>query len=202
MNNFYEQMFPIQPIKKELSKLRKVGMFKSYSDKTDDFVTALAIGRAISKQDGWANSGQYWNTETNQIDQLELLRLDNEKVWQEEDTELIVEGNRAYETIIAELGQISEGHFNPTEIKESWESRKKIKITFKNGKKEHTIYPEVSDDWADIDGVLKYINNEILDAVDYAFYYGTGGDILVIGLTDKEREELSKLVKIEFREIK
>ncbi|MEZ5010088.1 MAG: hypothetical protein R2753_18205 [Chitinophagales bacterium] len=202
LNNFYEQMFPIQPIKKEISELRKAGLFKSYSDKSDEFVTELAIGRAISKQDGWANSGQYWNTETNQVDKLEILRLDSEKVWQEEDTEFIVEGNRAYEDVIAELGKISEGNFNPTEIKEDWESRDKIKVTFKDREKEHIIYPKVFNDWADMDGVIKYVNSEILDTVDYQFYYGKGGDILVIGLTENEREKLSKFTGIEFEEIK
>lgn len=202
MNNLYEQMFPIQPMKKEISELRKVGMFKSYSDKSDEFVTELAIGRAISKQDGWANAGQYWNTKTNQVDRLELLRLDSEKVWQKEDTEFIVEGNRAYEAIIKELGQISEGNFNPIEIKENWESGDTIKLTFKNGGKEHTIYPKVLKDWADMDGVISYINNKILDTVDYQFYYGTGDDILVIGLTKKERAELSKLTGIKLEEIK
>lgn len=202
MNNFYEQMFPIQPMKKEISELRKAGMFKSHSDKSDVFVTELAIGRAISKQDGWANSGQYWNTKTNQVNKLEILRLDSEKVWQEEDTEFIVEGNRAYEDVIAELGKISEGNFNPTEIKEDWESRDKIKVTFKDREKEHIIYPKVFNDWADMDGVIKYVNSEILDTVDYQFYYGKGGDILVIGLTENEREKLSKFTGIEFEKIK
>lgn len=202
MNNSKECIFPIQPIKKEISELRKVGMFKSYSDKTDEFVTELAIGRAISKLDGWANSGQYWNSETNQVNKLEILRLDNEKVWQEEDTELIVEGNRAYEDLISELGIISEGNFNPTEVKEVWESRDKIKVTFKEKEKEHVIYPEVLNDWADIKGVLKYVNSEILDTVDYQFYTGKGGDILVIGLAENEREKLSTLTGIEFEEIK
>lgn len=130
------------------------------------------------------------------------MRLDSDKVWQEEDTEFIVEGNRAYEGVIAELGQISEGYFNPTEITEAWESREKIKVTFKNGNKDHTIYPEVFNDWADMDGVIKYVNNEILDTVDYQFYYGEGGDILVIGLTAQERDALSELTEIEFAKIK
>ena len=59
MNNFYAQMFPIQPMKKEISELRKVGMFKLHSDKSDEFVTQLVIGRAISKQDGWVNFADY-----------------------------------------------------------------------------------------------------------------------------------------------
>ena len=202
MNNFYEQMFPIQPMKKEISELRKAGLFKSFTDKSDEIVTELAIGRAISQQDGWANSGQYWNTETNQVDKFEILRLDSEKVWQEEDTEFIVEGNRAYEDVISELGKISEGNFNPTEIKEEWESRDKIKVMFKEGEKEHIIHPKVFNDWADMDGVIKYVNSEILNTVDYQFYYGKGGDILVIGLAENEREKLSKFTGIEFEEIK
>ena len=202
MNNLYDQMFPIQPMKKEISELRKVGMFKSYSDKSDEFVTELAIGRAISKQDGWANSGQYWNTETNQVDKLEILRLDNEKVWQEQNTELIFEGNRAYEDIISKLGEISEENFNPTEIKEDWESREKIKVTFKNIDKEHAIYPTVFNGRADMEGVIKYVNNEILNTVDYQFYYGKTGDILIVGLAEDEKEKLSNLTGIEFEIIK
>lgn len=202
MSNFNKQVFPIEQLKKEISELRTVGMFKSYSDKSDEFVTELAIGRAISKQDGWANSKQYWNIETNQINKLEILRLDNEKVWQEEDTEFIVEGNRAYEDVITELGQISEGNFNPIEIKEDWETRDKIVLSFKNEGKKHVIYPKVFNDWADMDGVIKYVNNEILDTADFKFYYGNGGDILVIGLTENEREELSKLTELEFEKIR
>ena len=201
-DNLQQQIFPIQLIKKEISELRKVGLFKSCSDKSDEYVTELAIGRAISKQDGWANSAGYWNVETNHLNKLEILRLDNEKVWQRNDTEFVVEGNRAYEDVIKELGKISEGNFNPTEIKEDWVSSEKVKVTFKNKEKEHTIYPKVFNDWADMEGILKYVNNEILATVDYQFYYGRGGDTFVIGLTLKEKEELSKLTGIEFEEIK
>lgn len=58
---------------------------------------------------------------------------------------------------------------NPTEIQEDWESREKVKLTFKNGEEEHTIYPKVHDDWADMQGLLKYVNNRILAPVDYQF---------------------------------
>lgn len=202
MNNFYQQMFPIQHIKEKISDLREAGMFKSYSEKSDEFVTELAIGRAISKQGGWTNSGQYWNTESKKVNELEILRLDTDKVWQEEDTEFIYRGNRAYEEVIRELGQISEGNFNPTKIEEEWETREKVKLTFEDREKKHTFYPEVVRDWADMDGILKYVNNEILDTIDYKFYYGRGGDILIIGLTEDERKNLSKIDGITFREIK
>ena len=202
MNNFSEMMYPIQPMKREIGELRKGGMFKLYADKTDEFVTELAIGRAISKQGGWANSGQLWNAENNQVNTIEILRLDSDKVWQEEDTEFVVQGNLAYEAVIAELGQISEGHFKPTDIKEEWESSEKVKVSFKNKGEEHAIYPKVYNDWADMDGILKYLNDEILNSVDYQFYYAIGDDILVIGLTEKEREKLNELTKIEFKAIK
>jgi hypothetical protein len=201
MNDFNEQMFPVKVIEKEISELRTTGIFKSYPDKSDRFITELAIGRAVVRQDGWAYSSQYWDSETNSINTLELLRLDTEKVWQRDDTEFVVEGNRAYEDVINELGQISEGHFKPTAIKESWESKEQIKVTFKIGKEEHTIQPLVRRDWADMDGILRYVNSEILDTVDYQFYHGRGGDIFIIGLTSKEKEELGKMTGIEFQEI-
>lgn len=53
-----------------------------------------------------------------------------------------------------------------------------------------------------MNGVIFYVNNKILDTIDFQFYYGKGGDILVIGLTKKERKALSKLTGIEFKEIK
>ena len=51
----------------------------------------------------------------------------------------------------------------------------------------------VSDDEAPI---------ELLDTVDYQFYYGKGGDIMIIGLKNKEKEDLEKMTGIEFEEVK
>ena len=124
--------------------------------------------------------------------------LDSEKVWQEEDLESIFEGNSAYEKLIAELGKISEGHFNPTAIKEDWETNEKIILTFKNGAQEYTKYPKVIERHADIEGVIDYINKNILASVDYQFYHRLGEDAFVIGLTEGEKEALNKVMKIEF----
>jgi hypothetical protein len=50
-------------------------------------------------------------------------------------------------------------------------------------------------------GVIRYLNKEIFNSVDYKFYYGTGEEIFVIGLTQNEKEKLSKLIGIKFEEI-
>lgn len=201
LKEFKENIFPIQQAKKSISELRKVGMFNAYSDKSDEFVTDLVIGRIVSKENGWINSGQYWDCETNEIYKLEILKLDIEKVLLGEVKEFSVEGEKTYKEVIIELAKISEGNFKPTEIKENWKSEEEVILSFKNENKEHIISPKVLNNWADMKGVIRYLNKEIFNSVDYKFYYGTGEEIFVIGLTQNEKEKLSKLIGIKFEEI-
>ena len=143
----------------------------------------------------------FWNHETNSIDKYALLRLDTKKVWKEDDSEFVVEGNRSYESTIQEFSYISNGNFQPKDIKETWESRDRIKITFYINDKQHVIYPKVVSDWADIDGIVKYLNNQILNGSDFKFYGGRISDVFIIGLTNEERESLEREVGVKFREI-
>lgn len=196
--NSFRNVFPVTAMTNEIGQLRTAGLFKNYSGKPNEFITQLAIGRSIYQQNGWMYSDQFWDQETNLVNEFGIIRIDHDKVWQEVDTEFVVEGNRVYEDVIKEFAAISEGHFIPTEINETWESKDKVRITFKMDDKTHIIYPKVLNDWADINTILQYLNNEILKDVDYKFYYGQGDELLVIGLSEHEKNKLTEVSGIEF----
>lgn len=191
----YDDNIPIEAFHNGFKELRTCCLFKSYKDKPDEFITSLGIGRLITKHDAWIN---YWDREKNNVEKRELLRLDTEKTWIRNDTEFVLEGNDEYTSVIKELEVISEGHFSPKDIVERWLSKDKVEISFQLGKDIHKIYPTVNNDWADMDSILRYVNN-LMKGVDYQFYEADGGDILVIGLTSDEKERLTEALGIHFK---
>lgn len=189
-----EDKIPIKLFHISLKELRSCGLFHAYKKESDDFITKLAIDRLKSMNESWIN---FWDSKHGNVNKRELLRLDTEKTWIRYYTEFVLSSNKEYELVIDELKSISEGNFTPENIVETWISKDEVEISFTMNHSYHKLYPKVENDWADMDTILKYINN-LMKENDFQFYYAEGGDILIIGLTEKERELLSRLLKIEF----
>ena len=201
ISNAQENIIPVQRIQNELSNIRKAGMFKDYENESDKFLTSFLLGNSLVEQSGWTYAGQYLDSETSEIQTDNLLRLDTKKVIPLDDTEIVYKDGNAYSFLIEQLGVTSELNFEPKEIREIWESDHKPKVTFKVGEIEHNIYPEFDNDWADLDTVISYVNKEILKDKDYKFYYADSIDILIIGLSKNEKDELTKITGIEFKQV-
>lgn len=201
ISNAQENIIPVQRIQNELSEIRKAGMFKGYDNESDKFLTSILLGNLLVEQSGWIYSGQYLNSETGEIHTDNLLRLDTKKVIPLDDTEIVYKNGNAYSFLIEQLGATSELNFEPKTIREIWESDNKPKVTFKVGEIEHEIYPKYDNDWADLDTVIRYVNNKILKDKDYKFYYADSIDILIIGLSKKEKDELTKITGIEYKQV-
>jgi hypothetical protein len=188
----------IEELYSEVNNMRQLGLFKSFPNRTDQFVTQLIIGRKVSEQDGYVGQDGFPDLS----DKMELMRLDYEKVLPYNDTEFVVEGNNSYVDVIKELAHISEGNFLASNIKETWINRDSIVLSFtSNGNVKHSYSPYFMKDWADMHGLIGYINCEILSDKDYKFYYGEGGDFFVIGMTEEEEKKIAKWSCIEFWEI-
>jgi hypothetical protein len=192
-----DEPIPVKSIDMKVKELRQLGLFKNYKGKKDDFISDVVMGRLVRRQDGYFNARQLWTEDHTSLRTFQFLRLDTDKTWQNNDTEWVVEGNKAYEDFIKEIGEISEHTFKPGNIKETWIDGKTIEITFETEGQKHKILPSVNDDWADTETILKYINR-LIKPKNFQFYYAKGEDLLIIGLTDQEKTLLSENLKIEF----
>lgn len=201
ISNIQENKIPVQRIQSELSEIRQAGLFKDYEGKSDKFLASLLIGNSVVEQYGWLYASHYLDSETNEIRTDNLLRLDSKKVVPIDDTEIVFINGNAYSTFIKQLAATSESNFEPKNIREIWESDDKPKVTFDVGGIEHSIYPEFNRDWADLDTVISYVNTEILKDVDYKFYYADSLDLLIIGLSKKEKDNVTKVTGIEFIQV-
>ncbi|MEZ5059046.1 MAG: hypothetical protein R2879_18585 [Saprospiraceae bacterium] len=188
----------IEKLNSEVNTMRQLGLFKSFPNRTDQFVTQLIIGRTVSEHDGYVGQDGFPDLSN----KMELMRLDYEKVLPYYDTEFVVEGNNSYVDVIKELAHISEGNFLASNIKETWIKSDSIVLSFtSNENVKHSYSPFFMKDWADMHGLIGYINCEILSDIDYKFYYGEGGDFFVIGMTEEEEKKIAKWSCIEFWEI-
>lgn len=192
-----EDYMPVKSIDAHVKKLRQLGLFKKYKNEGDDFVSDVVMGRFIRGQGGYFNAQQLWAADYKSLQIRELLKLDTDKTWQPSGAEWGVEGSRAYEDFIKAIGNISEGNFKPSNIKETWLDRKTVELTFDAEGRPHKILPTAHNDWADTETILKYVNN-LVKPKNYQFYYIKGEDILVIGLTEAEKNTLPEKLNIEF----
>lgn len=179
---------PEENLRKEISELMKCGFFKDFD--IEDAI-AVAIGREILI----APSYNYWDTETNFVNKVEILRLDTKKTWIGSDDEIIYKGLNEYVNILNELSKISEENFNPTDTVEIWNDNNTINLKFKNENENHEINLKVNKDWADLNGLIMSVN-KIISHTNYQFYFGPSLDIQIIGLHQKEFDCLNKKHKL------
>lgn len=197
LDSMQDRIFPIESIKKGISDLRSAGLFKQYSNMSDDRLAELAIGSTISRQNGFANATPIWNKEENKINWPELLLLDTEKVF------AINQGtsghdDRIFADLIRKMQIVSQNLFVPTEVKVET-SNEAIKVSFQEGNRFHTIYPKSTNQALDLETILQYVNQEILSKVDFKYYLSTGTTNFVIGLTQGEQQKLSVLMGIQLK---
>lgn len=193
---FSERQLPLEHFAEKVEKLRECGFFKKDTAQSKGALTDILIGRYVRTQNGYLSSAPLMTEDFKEIQTVQLLKLDTAKTCTFDDTEWVIEGNRAYESFLRELSRISERQFEPTYIKEQWTSPTSVEVAFDVAGKKHQLKPIVDGDWADTNTILKYLNN-LLKPRDYQFYYVAGDDVIIVGLTDKEREKLTDKLKIQ-----
>src|SRR5205809_2992968 len=118
-----------------------LGFFEEHRNLSDnDLVTTLELLLRESYLEG--------PTPSSRLADLEIMRLDDDRVWWEDIEADVGMGNDVYVQLLQDLSRISRGSFDAHDITESWESEEgPITVTFTAKGQRHVVHPEYKGDW-------------------------------------------------------
>lgn len=131
---------------------------------------------------------------------LYLLQEDKDRVWLEDWDLEVSKGKGAYVATLNQWSKISRGAFQPSDIKETWETDKgPITVSFMLNGHKQVIHPEYEDGYIDTYGVLKQINDMIkASGYQFAEAYNDDDDVIVTVLKADEQAKLQQDRYIDF----
>lgn len=165
---------------------RDMGFFSRYAKLSDD--------RIASKLRDFQMKG--WETELDPEDELvdlSVVRADTKRVWWEDTQADVGAGNNVYVRTLKEWAGISRGAFQPTRIRENWQTeRGPIWVHFSWNDAQQRIQPAYRHDYLDIN-ILRDINS-LVGASGYRFevYEQFDESAFVVALTRTEKEKLER----------
>jgi hypothetical protein len=126
--------------------------------------------------------------------ELELTRLDPERVWWEDTEADVGRGNEVYVDWIEGLARISRGALTPERISERWagdEGPLHVRVDLPSGPV--AINPHYLDDYVDVESVLRSLNEVVpLDGPRFAMYLPFDQTAFVVCITEAERRRLEE----------
>ncbi|MBN1492286.1 MAG: hypothetical protein JXA69_20400 [Phycisphaerae bacterium] len=169
---------------KAASFYRRLGFFEQFADLTDDEL-ATRLDSEYRKEAGESLDP------AKPVAELELLELDKMRVWLSGLECDVCQGNDVYADIVMRLGEISRGHFSPTDIAETWQAEKgPIRVEFTHGGRRHRIEPKYRDDWIDTDFLFRV--REIFPKTEQELVIRPGDPVCAVVLTQEERQRIRK----------
>ncbi len=144
--------------------------------------------------------GNRLNPDNPDIDVVILYEFFSEDAWYSDLECDVHPANLVYEQVLPEWAAISHGLFNPTDIKESWETESgPPTISFKHDGKTVTLHAQDFDDFIDID-ILNPIN-ELIAESGYSFEVGGEGQCaLIICITADQKQKMIEGRNFQFSE--
>ena len=173
-----------ETIEERVAALRAIGLF---ADRPELEVAALAAKVEAGIADVW---GDTLEPDDPLLD-LIVAQEDQQRVWWQDLEADVLDGNDVYVETLQGLAAISQGAFEPEDIREDWASGEgPATITFSLGGAAHEITPAYLEDWID-PGILVPIN-ELIASAGWRFelYKSFDQTALVMALTDAERQGL------------
>jgi hypothetical protein len=119
------------------------------------------------------------------------LKIDPRRVKRMEDIRF-EDGLTTYAQLIKNLGQLSDGKFQPEKILEDWEPDQSIELSFSFKAKKHQIVLKQGLVDENIKTIVRAIN-QLVEEEDYQFYFVKGKADLVVGLSRQELKILTRL---------
>ncbi len=172
------------PIATQVADLRKLGLFADRADQSD---AALTAEITAGLTDSWGGEEKV----PPQLLDLVIAEQDRARVWWRDLEADVSDGNAVYAQTLAELGEISQGAFLPSDILETWASESgPVTVTFQLDGEPQKLSPAYLEDWID-PGILVGINAAIADSARrFELYKAFDQTAFVMALTSDERGAL------------
>ena len=119
------------------------------------------------------------------------LQLDPERV-RRVDEYRFEAGLRTYAQLIEDLKHLSDGKFQPEKVVEDWEPDQSIELSFSIKAKEHQVLLKQGHIEENIKAIVRAIN-QLMEGVDFQFYFVKGNADLVVGLNGQALKVLTQL---------
>jgi hypothetical protein len=166
---------------------REFGFFKRFADLSDEALADQA--EAMRRRETAVEFDP-----TDPKSDLELLALDDDRVWWK-DAEIAVDaGRRAYERALPEWGRISRGAFEPDAVREEWDNPSgPLQVRFALDGTERVLRPDV-DGGIGLDLEVFAEINRLIDSTGIRFEVFEPFDrtAFVVALVDVEKQRLKR----------
>jgi hypothetical protein len=131
------------------------------------------------------------------LDELNLLRYDERRVWLGDLERDVIEGNDEYVATFGEWSRIAAGDFEPRDVSERWAGENgPVRIAFELDGRRHEVEAAAQGDFLDLCVLTAGINPLIAKSGrQFAVYRpdaGLGQEAFVVAITAKERAALER----------
>lgn len=131
-------------------------------------------------------------------DDVFMLALDEERVWQDDPECDVCEENKVYTETLQEWSRISQGIFQPQGIEEVWEGeRGPISVHLTLGSTRHTLRPKWDNDWLDLN-ILTPINELIAKSGKHLACASDVNFAIVFPIDQQGRKQLTSVRRFPF----
>jgi hypothetical protein len=177
-----------QAILEAVRYFRPLGFFQEFASQSDEELTAT-LERMYTH-----NGTLPWEYDpsSNPLAELALVSYDKQRVWWKDSEADVCEENRVYARTLQEWARISPGEFEPTDIRETWDSDEgpiTVKLTHRS--KAFSFQPEFYGDWLDLGTLLPAVNETIHgQGIRFEICQTHDQTIFAIVLTREEKAKL------------
>lgn len=164
---------------------RSLGFFAEYAALSDEQL-ATHLTQAAMERHGVIDPAD-------QLADLMLLSLDEQRVWWDDTEADVCAENKVYVDTLAGWSKISRGAFKPENIRETWDHESgPIHVEFEHQGKKITLHPSFQDDYIDLN-ILQSINKIVADTgIQFRVHAIFDQTAFIVALTQDEKRKLEK----------
>jgi hypothetical protein len=190
------------PLKDYLAELlglyRSIGLFKQYDSVSLEELTER-LKNYILEEFGFRLEKLFDKTKLRRIIDVLILSYDTERVWIGDTKEEVNAETKLYKETLLNWSRISEGKFQPRNIREIWDEDKELIYLDMVVKDEYEqIQIDILPDILDVGSLAKQVNELLAEQQNKFYIIGLEDIALVVMLTEEEQQRLSSERGIEF----
>lgn len=170
---------------KSIKYFRALGFFAGYPALSDNEL-APQLEQAAKQRHGVIDPH-------NELADLILLSLDDQRVWWDDTEADVCAENLVYEQTLRQWAAISRGAFAPENIREAWAGEQgPVEIAFQLQGRSQILRPTYQDDYIDLN-ILSPINEMIARSkIQFAVHAIFDQTAFVVALTQDEKKKLTR----------